>query len=224
MGIEKLRILGNDYIGAWGVATDKFFIVGNGASEGEKGIIEKTLKVEGIRASVGGSGFIGLYVAANSKGILLPYGTEHHELEALKKLIPGVQVRIMETDYNALRNNILANDKLAIINPNYSQEEEKVIADVLDVETHRLKIANYHTVGAHNILTNKGVVVNNRAEEKDVEEIEEITGMKAEQSTANLGSLSIGICVMANSKGLVVGRATTGFELSRIAESLEITD
>jgi translation initiation factor 6 len=67
-------------------------------------------------------------------------------------------------------------------------------------------------------------VVNNRAEERDVKRIEEITGMKAEQSTANLGSLSIGICVIANSSGLVVGRATTGFELARIAESLEITD
>jgi len=224
MGIEKLRILGNDYIGAWGVATDKFFLIGNGASDGEKAIIGKTLKVEGIRASVGGSGFLGLYVAANSKGVLLPYGTEHNELENIKKSIPGVQVRIMETDYNALRNNILANDRIAIINSNYSQEEEKFIADVLDVETHRIPIANFHTVGAHNILTNKGVVVNNRAEERDVKRIEEITGMKAEQSTANLGSLSIGICVIANSSGLVVGRATTGFELARIAESLEITD
>lgn len=220
--IEKLRILGSDYVGAWGTATDKFFIGGYEVSEGEKEIIKKTLKVECFRTSVGGSGLLGIYVAANSKGILLPYGTEDRELDALRKQIPEARVEIFNTEYNALKNNILSNDRIAIINPNYSKEEENKIADVLDVETHRVAVANYHTVGAHNILTNRGMVVNNRASEQEIKKVDEITGMNAEQSTANLGSLSIGICVIANSNGLVVGRATTGFELSRIAESLEI--
>jgi len=222
MGMEKLSILGNDYVGAWVTATDKFFLIGNMASQGDERIIGKALGVDGIRAMVGGSGLIGIYVAANTKGILLPYGTEERELDAIRQALQGLQVEIFHTSHNALKNNILANDKLAIINPNYDAAEEKKIADILDVETVRLSTGGFSTVGANNIMTNKGFVLNNRASDEEHRKVEEVFGKSVEQSTANRGAVSIGICTIANSNGLVVGQLTTGFEMARIAGSLEI--
>ena len=93
---------------------------------------------------------------------------------------------------------------------------------MLDVETVRMEIGGFHTVGANNILTNKGFVLNNRASEEEKERVEGILGMKVEQSTANTGSVNIGLCVVANSKGMMAGEATSGYELARIAESLEL--
>ncbi len=220
MGVEKLEILGNDYIGAWVVATDSFFVMGSGISKGEEQKISDALGVRGVRTTIAGSGFAGIYVAANSNGILLPRGAEEREIAELKRELHGVSVHVLGTDYNALRNNILVNDKLAVINPAYSKIEEKEIADVLHVEVVRASVGGFATVGANNILTNKGLVVNNRATEQEKEEIEKFTGMKSEQSTANLGSLSIGLCTIANSRGVVAGETTTGFELARIADAL----
>ncbi|MDE1855471.1 MAG: translation initiation factor IF-6 [Candidatus Micrarchaeota archaeon] len=222
MGIEKLEILGNEYIGAWVTATDRFFLMGNEVSRGEERILKEALGVEGFRARISGTGFVGIYAAMNSNGVLLPYGTEDHELAELKLQLHGFNVEILHTDYNALRNNILVNDKLAVVNPSYGKNEEKAIADALQVEVVKAAVGGFSTVGANNIMTNKGLVINNRATEQEKEMLEEMVGMKSEQSTANLGSVSIGLCTVANSKGLVVGDTTTGFELSRIAEALNI--
>jgi translation initiation factor 6 len=220
MGVEKLEILGNDYIGAWVTATDRFFLMGNEVSKGEERILKEALGVDGFRATVNGTGFVGIYAAANSKGVLLPYGIEDRELESLKQQLSGMRVDVLHTDYNALGNNILANDKVAVVNPHYGRNEEAEIADALDVEVVKASAGGFATVGANNILTNRGLVVNNRATEYEKAALEKATGMPSEQSTANLGSVSIGLCTVANSNGLVVGDATTGFELSRIADAL----
>jgi translation initiation factor 6 len=222
MTIERTRIHGNDYVGAWSIATDEFFIVGNDIKRRTEEIARDALDVDVFRASVGGSALIGIYVAANSNGILLPNLTERREAEHLRHELQGTRVEVLETDLNALKNNILANDKIAIINPNFSRAEERRIADVLGVETVRLGIAGFHTVGANNILTNKGFVLNNRASDEEKDKIEGILGVKVEQSTANTGSVNIGLCVVANSNGMIAGEATTGYELARIAESLEL--
>jgi translation initiation factor 6 len=222
MGVEKLRILGNDYVGAWVTATDKFFLLGNEVSRGEEQIIRENIGVDGIRVSIGGFGFVGIYAAANSNGVLVPGSAEEHELAALRQQLSGVNVEILHTDFNALKNNILANDKIAIINPEYNRLEEKRIADVLGVETMKMSIGGYSTVGANNILTNKGLVLNNKVSEHEKKKVEEMVHMQSEQSTANLGSVSIGLCVTANSNGIVAGRATTGFELARITSALNI--
>jgi translation initiation factor 6 len=221
-GIAKITIQGNNYVGAWSVATDKFFLLGSEVTKRAAERIREALGVETIRALVGGSSLLGIYACANSKGVLVPNLIEGYELEGLRKSLPGMRVEILETDLNALKNNILANDRIAIINPNFNDGEEQRIRDVLDVETVRMEIGGFHTVGANNLLTNKGFVLNNRAGEDEKERIERLLGMKVEQSTANTGSLNIGLCVVANSTGLIAGDDTSGYELARIAESLNI--
>lgn len=215
-----MSILGNDYVGALATCTDSFFLLGRNASNGEERGIARALGVECVRSSIAGSALVGIYVVANSRGVLLPYGTEENELEEVRKALPGVRVEIFRTEYNALKNNILVNDSVAVINPSYGREEERFIGSVLGVRTTRASIGGFGTVGATNILTNRGLVVNNRASEEEKLELEKLTGMGSEQSTANLGSVYIGLCVIANSKGLVAGGETTGFELAHITDAL----
>ncbi|MCL5008296.1 MAG: translation initiation factor 6, partial [Candidatus Marsarchaeota archaeon] len=132
-----------------------------------------------------------------------------------------VSVHVLDTDLNALGNNILANDTIAIINPNYSSKEAKHISDLLGVEVIRMGIGGFETVGANNILTNKGIVLNNAVSEKEEEELKGIF-KSVSQSTANMGALSIGLCAVANSKGVVVGKSTTGYELANISDGLAV--
>jgi translation initiation factor 6 len=93
---------------------------------------------------------------------------------------------------------------------------------VLGVETIPMDIGGFKTVGANNILTNKGFVINNRATDREKDEIDRLIGFKSERTTANTGSLSIGLSAVGNSTGVVAGENTTGYELNRIVNALNV--
>ncbi len=219
MGTVKATINNNSYIGAFGLATDSFILVTSNSTTTERSILENALEVKAHTISIDGSGLIGVYAVANSNGILVPEMTDSREILNLRNTFPDVQVDTIHTSLNALRNNILTNDKMAFVNHEYNPIEIKRIADVLGVEIIKRQIGNFDTVGANNILTNKGIVLNNTATDEDLEFIKTKIN-SVSQSTANTGSLSIGLCAISNSKGLVVGSQTTGFELVRITDGL----
>lgn len=221
MGIAKMSLYGNDYIGAFAVSNDSFTIVGGSPKQSSRSMIEENLKTKIVETLINGSDLVGIYCAANSNHILIPEMVYKSEIERLESQLNGVKVNILRSDLNALRNNILANDKIALINPNYSVSDSKLIGEMLDVEVIRMSIGGFETVGANNILTNKGIVLNNEISEAEEESLKKIFH-NVSQSTANLGSVSIGLCTLANSKGLLVGSATTGFEIANMADGLSL--
>lgn len=220
MEAAKYRILGSDYIGVFATATDDYVFVGAGMTSNSKEMTAKTLGVKYIDVSVSASDLVGLFVKANSSGILLSNLMLDHEIENLKKNDLGLNIKVMKSEVNALGSNILANDKIAIINPDYSNEEEREISETLDVETIRRNIDGFKTVGANNILTNTGLALNNRATAQEKNEWDKLTGFDSILTTANTGALAIGLSVIANSKAVIVGGTTTGFEMARIIDAL----
>lgn len=221
MEAAKYRILGSDYIGVFATATEDFVFVGSNLSPGNKKMLSDSLKTRHVDLQISGSNLTGLFSKANSRGILLSNIVLDYELDELKKQKLDLKIGILESDLNALGSNILANDKIAIINPDYNQKDAKDIQDVLDVEVVRAEAGGFKTVGANNILTNKGLVINNRATDKEKEELDKITGFDSIRSTANVGSLYVGLAIIANSKAVVAGDSTTGYELARIVDALE---
>ncbi len=221
MSVAKANIGNSSFIGAFAVATDLFAVLSSRATNSEEKFIQDTLETKVIRSTIDGSGLVGIYIVANSKGMLLPEIAERSEIAHLKAQLKEINVEVMSTDLNALRNNILANDKVAFVNSDYDRAEVKKIEDVLDVEVIRRNIGEFNTVGASNIITNKGIVLTNNANEEDMEVVKRFTS-KISQTTANLGSSSIGLCVIANSNGMLVGDQTTGFEMVRLTEGLDL--
>ncbi|MHB1830712.1 MAG: translation initiation factor IF-6 [Candidatus Micrarchaeaceae archaeon] len=220
MKTVKATIGNNSYIGAFAVATDSFVLITDTSTHTERSIIEDNLGVKSIGMTIDGSGLIGVYAVGNSKGILLPEMAGQKEIAKLKSALPDVEISTMQTSLNALKNNILANDKIAFVNNEYNKYETDRISDVLGVEVVKKQIGLYDTIGANNILTNKGAVLNNTASDEDIAFMKgRISSVS--QSTANLGSSSIGLCVLANSNGLVVGNQTTGFEMVRITDGID---
>ena len=219
MGVAKLSIGGNSFIGAFALATDSFALVGNSTGEKHADVIKKNLGVDSAKISIDGSDLIGIYAVANSRSILLPEIATEADVACIKKSLPGIEVHRIKTDLNALGNNILANDKIAIVNSEYEISEIRQIEKALGVEAIKLNAGGFHTVGANNILTNKGIVFNNRTTDDDMDAIRPFV-KNYSQSTANLGSLSIRLSTISNSNGLIVGEDTTGFEMARIAEGL----
>lgn len=221
MEAAKYNIMGSDYVGVFATATDEFLFAGAGLTSNGKEMIAKVLDVKCIDLKVSGSDLVGLFARANSNGIVLSNLIIDTEAEDLKREGLDINICVLESNLNAIGSNILANDKIAIVNPEYENADCKNIGDALGVEVVKAQIDGFKTVGANNILTNKGLVVNNRSTAKEKGEWDDLTGFDSTITTANTGSLSIGLSVIANSSGVVVGGTTTGYELARIMDALE---
>ncbi|ASI14208.1 translation initiation factor aIF6 [Candidatus Mancarchaeum acidiphilum] len=220
----KYSIVGSDYIGAFVVSTDKYAFIGGDVPDKKVSEVEEVLRVKAIRTSIMGSDLIGIFAKANSKGIIFPATTSDIEIEAIKSMGLGINIGVLDTDMNALGNNILVNDKIAFINPDYNISNARIIEDVFDVETARITTGSFKTLGANNLLTNRGLVVNNNITDEEKDMIDSMTGFKSVRSTANFGSLSVGLAATANSNGVISGESTTGYELERIRQGLDIED
>lgn len=220
----KNVVKGSSYIGAFATSTDKYTFSGYDLTNHDKKLLAETLNTELIDVSIGNSDFAGIFMRGNSKGILLSNLVTDSEFEYIRKACGKIKVAILESSLNAIGNNIMANNNIAIVNPDYDKNAIKTISETLDVKVVKTEIGKFKTVGANNILTNKGIVVNNYCTDKEKEVIDKETSFDSVRSTANTGALGIGLSVVANSYGIMAGTETTGFELARILEGLNIED
>ncbi|MCL4390920.1 MAG: translation initiation factor IF-6 [Candidatus Micrarchaeaceae archaeon] len=220
MNAAKYAINGSDCVGAFALATDKYVFVGRSATEGSKKFLSTMLGVEAIDMSIGGMDFIGVLARANSNGMLVSNLATDREIDAIRSMKLGINIEVLSSTLNAVGNNMILNDKVAIVNPEYSRKDMAIIEDVFGVEVIGSSIGSFKTVGANDVLTNKGLVINNHASDEEKEKLDKETGFDSVRSTANMGSLGVGIAVVANSNGALIGDTTTGYEFSRIVDGL----
>ena len=221
MESAKYNIKGSGYIGVFATATDSFVFACGVLTENNRKFLSEILGVRCIEMSVSGSDLAGLFARANSNGIVVSSLMMDEEVEALKSMQLGINIGVIDSDLNAVGSNVLANDKVAIVNSDYDTKAMKQIRDTLGVEVIGAKIGGFRTVGANNILTNRGLVLSNRSTDQEKGKIEAVSGFHSERTTANTGSLYIGLSVIANSKAVVVGDDTTGYEIQRILDGMD---
>jgi translation initiation factor 6 len=220
MEAVKCQINGSDFIGAFATCTGKFVFVAEGVTERARALLKSTLKAECFGMTIYGTDLVGIFMRGNSNGIAISNVASDYEIGKIKELGLDLNVGVITSDINAVGNNVIVNDKIAIINPEYRDADVAQFEDIFGVEVVRKRIGNFNTVGANNILTNSGIVINNHATDEDKEGLDRITGFESVRTTANTGALSIGLSTISNSAGVVAGSDTTGYELSRIMNAL----
>lgn len=162
---------------------------------------------------------VGSFVTFNSHGAVVGAYMREAELEALEAIAPVYEVR---GRFNALGNNVLANDHGALVHPDFSDDAIASIGRALKVPARRGTIAGLGTVGMAGIATNSGVVLHPKVTEHEAREIEEVLGVPAHRSTANFGVPIVGACLVANTKSILAGRPTTSVEISHLQEGLRV--
>jgi translation initiation factor 6 len=222
MTTRKINLNGSGYVGAFATATDRHLFIHKYTNQSDSRAVADSLDVEMVQVVIASSEITGVLCRANKTGILVSNLVEDSELQYLRSLKLGMNVEVLGSMLNAIGNNVLVNDKIALVNPEYSARDVKQIGDVLGVEVIKLSIGGFNTVGANNILTNKGFVINNRASDEEKENLDKLLGFDSVRTTAGTGSLNVGLTAVANSRGLVVGEDTTGFELARLMEGLDL--
>jgi translation initiation factor 6 len=183
--------------------------------------IERVLGVPTVRTTVDDTEVVGALVAGNSNGWIVGDRLDPGERSALEEIAP---VTIVRHRLNALGNNILANDSGALVHTEFPNEVVTAIGRSLGVPVERGTLAGLATVGMAGIATNKGVVVHPKTTEGEAEVVRNLLGVPVHRSSANFGVPIVGACLIANSRGVLVGRPTTPVEIVHIQDGLDILD
>jgi len=190
----------------------------NGFAKTKAENLAQYLQTECITTPVANTRLLGVLMVLNNHGILLPRTSSPEEIANLRKQT-GLNVKILDTKYNALGNLICANDKGGIVSPVIEKEHIKEIEDVLDIEVMQKKVAGYYQVGAVMQANNLGCVIHPETDEEDMKKFSGILGVNIEHSTINGGTPFVSSGMLVNNNAIVVGNLTNGPEIMMLTRA-----
>lgn len=210
---------GNSWLGLFLRGNNEHVLMPIDAMDKLSNAAKEYLKAEPVKTLIGGSNLVGLYVAMNSKGAILPNVATAEEVSLVKTL--GLNVHRSAEHQNAHGNNLAINDKGGLVNPNIPHAERRKMEDVLGIELVEASIAGYPTVGSCVTANNKGFITHFRATEEEMKLVESALKVKGLKGSVNTGTGFLPLGVVANDKGYLAGEQTSAFEMGRIEEALD---
>jgi len=217
--VGRTLVGGSPYLGVFVRADERCAIVPPSLPGAVERELRRVLGVDIVRTTVCDSEVVGALVACNSRGVVVGEGLESEEREELERVGP---VTVVRHRHNAIGNNVLANDLGALVHPDYSDEVVEALGRALGVRAERATLAGLATVGMAGIATVRGAVVHPKATDRELAQAEAVLGVPVVRSTANFGVPVVGACVVANSRGILVGRPTTPVEIVHLQEGLRL--
>ncbi len=218
--LGKGMIFGNPYVGVFCASSETLAVVPHATQADFPERVSKYLGVENvIRMSVDGSSTLGSLIRMNSNGAVAAQSMFDDEI---KRIAQHVKVTRIAERHNAMGNNILANDNGAIVHPDFEDSTINLISKALGVPVERGTVAGYSTVGSAAVATNKGLICHPHTSSAEMELMERVLGLKPAICTANYGTGQVGACMIANSKGAMVGERTTPIELGKVEDGLHL--
>lgn len=217
MALAIEDISGNPHIGVYCHSTESHLFFPANQDDKIALRMAQTLEVEKVGTLVGGTTLLGVFICANTRGMVVDRIIGDEERKRLEEVIPVV---VVDEKFNALGNNVLANDRRAMVHPSLSSDTVKAIEETLCVETQPGTIAGSGTVGANAVVTDRGLLCHPKVTDQEKSQLEEFFGVEPMIGTANYGVPLVGACMVANGKGAVAGNKTSGIELGRIEDAL----
>jgi len=207
---------GNPYVGVYAAANDEVLVVGPEVPRKTGRGMADALEVRLVETTLGGSGVVGSLIAMNSRGAIVSGLAEAREITrlGLPRLTP------LAHKLNAVGNNILCNDSGAVVHPGFDDSTVRAVSETLGVPVQRATVAGVRTVGSAAVATNKGVLCHPHANEDEMGLLKDVLRVPVRTTTANYGTAQIGACLVANTRGAIIGSRTTPIEMGRIEEGL----
>ncbi len=216
--VTPLKIFGSSTIGVFIATNNLVTFIPPDAPEKIDDVIRTTLGTTIARFTVAKSPLLGIFLALNDNGILLPPLAMEEEVKLFKTL--GFNVAILDTRYTAISNLILASNKTALVSPLLETANRKTVADTLGVEVIVDTIANNPLVGSLAVLNNRGLLATPEATDEDLKKLAQYFNIKVDVGTANKGKSFLRGGIVVNDKGALVGDETAGPELMKINQVL----
>jgi translation initiation factor 6 len=219
MAITLADVFGSPNIGVYCFCNEKISIVPPGLTKRKINQFAETLGVDVCETTIGGSTLVGALATGNSSGVLVPHTIREYELERIQRLS---KVFVVNSNWTALGNVVLANDLGAVIHPDTPPEIVAAVQGHMGVKSVQGKVGALSFVGALAIATNKGAIVSPNALSDEQLVVESALHVNVEPSSTNGGVPFVKSGILANSKGAVVGSLTRGAELMQISRALGI--
>jgi len=223
--ILKAQVFGNNSIGIFLEANNRFVLFPPTLLQSTVKKFKEIFDVPLYPQTINNSKLLGVYIASNIYGIILPNIIRDDELENLKKnLSDDYQIGVLKSIDNAFGNLILCNDKGAIIS-SLLKDYRTEIEDILNVETVVYEFANYYLPGSISLANNKGCLVHPLSTDDEIDEIKEILKVEeADVSTINRGIPFLSSGAIVNDKSGIFGLDSTGPEMMRLTNVLRLLD
>jgi len=180
--------------------------------------ISQALEVKIIELNISDANIIGSLLVINSNGAVITDFADKETIQIIEKL--GLKVFVIKDVINAAGNDILVNDKGALIHPDIKKRSMEKISDIFNVPVQKGTIAGLKTVGMAAVATNKGLLCHPKTTDSEKKQLEEVFQVPVMIGTVNHGFPLIGSGLVANTKGAIIGNLTTGIEMGRIEEAL----
>jgi len=214
---RRVTINGSTVVGIFAASTDELVLVPQDIDDAACSLLSESLGASTTKTLINGSSVLGALVRGNSHGFVV---TRHALDEELDEMRRYTSVERLPSSMTAVGNIVLANDSAALVNPDLTEKAVEVIARALGVEVYRGTIGGLKTVGMAGVATNKGLLVHPKVTATELARLEEIFNLPVDIGTVNFGSPLVGSGILANSRGYVAGKDTTGPELGRIEDAL----
>ncbi|QEE17457.1 translation initiation factor IF-6 [Promethearchaeum syntrophicum] len=224
MPILKEIIYGNQEVGTYLALNNDYFLYPQKINPKIVNFITQNQpEIVTIETFIAGSPVIGSFVAMNSYGMIVPDLIYDDELDLLQKNTKKeFQITSISLEDNAFGNLILCNDKGAIISPKLKEARE-IIEKALKVPTRVLRFADSDLAGSCGLANNSGVLLHPMVTEEEAEIIGKTLRVdEVDVSTINCGSPYLSGGVTVNDSVAIFGQNSTGPELQRIMEILQL--
>ncbi|MDG6225486.1 MAG: translation initiation factor IF-6 [Candidatus Thermoplasmatota archaeon] len=228
MPVRLADISGNPYIGVFCKLVGRRMLAPLEASDQFVQLSEEALGVQVVRTLLGGTNLHGSLLASNKRGMIAPYFLDKEEIErALSSTeedgnTMDIHIEISDDPLTAWGNNLLMGDSKAVANPDMSKPTLKRISDLFDIEIITMPIAGIKTVGSVSVMNSKGLLVHPKTSQDDIDGLKDIFGREVDISTANFGSPYLGASIVTNDSGAIIGSKSSGVEINRIENTLDL--
>jgi translation initiation factor 6 len=211
MEFEFVDFLGNIHIGVKMLCTENLSFIPYNTPLYLQNLLQNTLKVKIIQVS---DSIIGSLAVGNSFGSVVSSVLSSEVLNELKSADLPV---FRSSEFFAFGNVVLANDYGGLISPIVPLTIQKAISDTLKIPLEARTIANSDLVGSLAFVTNYGGLITPLATDEEILEIKEILHLKQiGVGSVNKGSEFVASGIIGNTRGLLIGRETTGIETMEI--------
>ncbi len=223
MHVLKTAFHGTANVGLYGYCAEtgktRVCVLGSRLNKDDEEALAEALGAELHHVMVAGTPMPGVFLAGNSRALLVPGIAFPRERQALERL--GLPVTAFETRLTCLGNNILVNDHGCLVNPGFSDQEIAQLHGLLGVPVKRMTIAGLETPGACVVLNGDRGIIHRDAAEHEIAMVRDTLRLASlEPASVNLGSPLVRSGVLASGHGFVVGNQSGGPEIVHIEQSL----
>lgn len=211
MAIDVLALLQDSNIGLKCYVNEKIAIVPNYTRDKDIKLINEVLQVQVIKGSIMGTDLLGVFIIGKNKNILVPDLTLDSEVKNLED--QGLKVKKVNEEKTCFGNNVFFYKNTALVSPEMSSNFKKAIEE-LKYKIKESKFENIETPASFTVSRKNKVLTSLTGD--DLEILEETLHVKTEETTVNNGSPHLKSGILLNSKGILVGKQSTGRELTNI--------